>query len=337
MYLAAPLQAKCSSEAAMASISRYEIMPTPDNYTLWYEYHAGHHAGLRRTMDVLISNGDGFEEATLHDLTSTFISSAKEAEVIREASRSIQEALRSLIEVAHRAGAEADDFGIALTNLAARNYGDNKESLREMVDQLIRESRKMAGKSQSASAEMKDRSTEIEILERNLAQALADARTDSLTGTANRKAFDATIRKLAGDAMNSGDDLALLMVDADRFKHVNDTWGHQVGDEVLRHIAATLKHSVRGQDFVARYGGEEFAVLLPFTDSKSAISVAENVRHALIREPLRLALTPPMGPLTVSIGVACYEPGDPLAEWIGRADAALYQAKGEGRDCVRCA
>ncbi len=167
--------------------------------------------------------------------------------------------------------------------------------------------------------------------------ALRDASTDALTGAANRKAFDTTIRKLAGDAMNSGDGLALLMVDADRFKRVNDTWGHQVGDEILRHIAAALKESVRGGDVVALYGGEEFAVILPRTDADSAVSVAENIRRTLLRQPLYLNVAPPLDAITVSIGVSCYEPGDPLTEWIGRADSALYQAKEAGRNCVQCA
>ena len=337
MYLATALQGELLADAANASMKRFGVVPTPDNYMLWYEYHAGNNAVLRGTMDVFASNGTGFDDNVLHDLHETFISAAREAEIIRDTSKSIQEALRSLIEVAQRAGSDADDFSASLTRLAARQFGDTKDSLRDLVGQLVQESHKMAGKSQSTTAEIRDSSEKIETLERNLAKALAEARTDGLTGAANRKAFDSTIRRLAGDAMNSGDELALLMVDADRFKRVNDTWGHQVGDEVLRHIAATLKRSVRGQDFVARYGGEEFAVLLPFTNTESAMSVAENVRMALLRDPLQLQLTPPMNPLTVSIGVASYEPGDPLAEWIGRADAALYKAKQEGRDRVRCA
>jgi diguanylate cyclase len=157
---------------------------------------------------------------------------------------------------------------------------------------------------------------------------------DGLTGVANRRSFDEIIRKVAGEAMNSGDDLALLMIDIDHFKRVNDTWGHQTGDIVLRHLAKTLQKAVRGGDHVARYGGEEFAVILPRTDGTAAVNVAENIRRALAREPLILEVTPPMTPITVSIGAACYEPGDPLAEWVGRTDAALYRAKEEGRDRV---
>ena len=145
------------------------------------------------------------------------------------------------------------------------------------------------------------------------------------------------LRRFAGEAMNSGDDLALLMVDIDHFKNVNDTWGHQVGDVVLCHVAKTLQQAVRGQDQVARYGGEEFAVILPRTDAASAVSVGENIRQALKRVPLAVETTPPMSPITISVGISCYEPGDPLAEWVGRTDAALYRAKREGRNRVQFA
>jgi diguanylate cyclase len=158
---------------------------------------------------------------------------------------------------------------------------------------------------------------------------------DGLTGVANRKSFDVTLRKLAGDAMNSGDHLAMLMIDIDHFKRVNDTWGHPTGDIVLRHVAKTLQKSVRGGDHVARYGGEEFTVILPRTDSQAAVSVAENIRVGLTREPFLLELDPPMTPITISIGVACYDPGEPLTEWVARTDAALYSAKKDGRNRVK--
>jgi len=115
---------------------------------------------------------------------------------------------------------------------------------------------------------------------------------------------------------------------------VNDTWGHPVGDAVLRHLAKTVQNAVRGEDCAARYGGEEFAVILPRSDGKAAVAVAENIRKALAREPILLALDPPLKSITVSIGVACYEPGDPLADWVAKADAALYRAKKGGRDRV---
>ena len=185
-------------------------------------------------------------------------------------------------------------------------------------------------------AQMRQSSEKIHALERNLESAVRDATKDALTGVSNRKAFEQTIRSFAGEAMNTGEDLALLLVDIDHFKRVNDTWGHQAGDAVLRHVAQTLSRAVRGQDHVARYGGEEFSVLLPRADLHAAVCVAENIREALIRDPLFLESFPAMVRSTVSLGAACYEPGESLMDWIGRSDAALYDAKAAGRNCVMC-
>jgi diguanylate cyclase len=337
MYLEGVVDARSLAEAVLTTLRRYEIPATPDNYALWYEYYAGHSPSLQRTIDVIISNNAGFDDSTLRDLHATFFSSVKEEQVLRDTSLRVQETLRDVIGIADRARADADQFGATLSGIASADFGKNIANLKELIEHLVRETQKMAGRSRSVGARMRESTNKIEALERNLASALRDATIDGLTGVANRKSFDAAIRKLAGEAMNSGDDLALLMIDIDHFKRVNDTWGHQVGDVVLCHLATMLQQSVRGEDHVARYGGEEFSVILPRTDASSAVAVGENIRQALTRAPLKLDIAPPMNPITVSVGASCYEPGDPLAEWAGRTDAALYRAKKEGRDRVQFA
>jgi diguanylate cyclase len=337
MYLDGVVEARSLSGAVVTTLQKFEIAATPDNYALWYEYHSGRSPDLQRTIDVIISNNAGFDERTLQDLYSSYFSSVKEEQAVREASFRVLETLQDVIGLADGARADARQFGATLSGLTSGDLGKSIGNLKELIEHLVRESQRMAGRSEYVGMRMRESADKIETLERNLESALRDATMDGLTGVANRKSFDAAMRKLAGEAMNSGDDLALLMIDIDHFKSVNDTWGHQVGDAVLRHLAKTLQKSVRGEDHVARYGGEEFAVILPRANATSAGTVGENIRHALTREPLWLDVSPPMNSITVSIGVSCYEPGDPLAEWVGRSDAALYRAKREGRNCVQYA
>jgi diguanylate cyclase len=328
-------KARTIADSAIATLRRLEVPPTPANYAIWYEYHAGMSPNLQRTIDVLISNKAVFDESTLQDLYSTFFSSAKEAQAVRETSVRALQTLQDIAGVADFAHHDAQAFGVTLRGLASKDLGETLDNLRSLIENLVLESKRMAGRSEYVGLRMRESAGKIEALERNLEDAIRDSSLDGLTGVANRKSFDAAIRRTAGDAMNSGDDLALLMIDIDHFKRVNDTWGHQTGDAVLRHLAQTLQKAVRGGDHVARYGGEEFTVILPHTDGPAAVTVAENIRLALAREPLMLDLTPPLTPITVSIGAACYEPGDPLAEWVGRTDAALYCAKREGRNRVQ--
>jgi two-component system cell cycle response regulator len=164
------------------------------------------------------------------------------------------------------------------------------------------------------------------------AELLADARraasTDGLTGVANRRSFDREIDRLARERREQGVPYALVLVDVDHFKSVNDTLGHQAGDEVLQVVAQVLASAARPGDVPARYGGEEFAVLLPGGTSVEACQVAERARLALhdVREPIRVS---------ASFGVACApEDGDTPARIIEAADNALIHAKRTGRDRV---
>ena len=337
MYIEGFTDARSIASSVLSTLERYRIPASPNNYSLWYEYHAGNSPSLRRTMDIILANKGGFDENTLYDLYATFFSSEKEEQAVRETSLRVQETLRELIGIADRARTDARQFGNTLNDIASSDFGRSIENLNELIQHLLRETHRMAGRIQNAGARIREPLDKIETLERNLEGALREAMTDNLTGVANRKCFDAEIRRLAGEAMNSGEDLALLMIDIDRFKHVNDTWGHPVGDVVLRHVAATLQRCVRGQDHVSRYGGEEFAVILPATTVDRALTVADSIRHALARFPVQLDMTPPLSPVTVSIGISCYEPGDSLTEWVGRTDAALYCAKKEGRNRAQLA
>jgi len=334
MYLERIVEAGLLSDAAVQSMKQHEIPATPENYALWYEYHAGYSPKLKWTIDTIISNKAVFDERTLHDLYATFLTSAKEEQAVRETSLRVQETLQDVIGLANLARTDAREFGSTLSGVSSGDFGKSIETLRELTEHLVRETQRMAGRSEFVGLRLGESADKIEALERNLESAIRDATVDGLTGVANRKSFDTTLRKFAGDAMNSGDELSLLMIDIDRFKSVNDTWGHQAGDASLCHLAQMLQRSVRGQDYAARYGGEEFAVLLPCTDTSAGVAVGNNIRAALARDPLQLETTPPMNPMTISIGVACYEPGEALADWVGRADAALYRAKNEGRNRV---
>lgn len=159
------------------------------------------------------------------------------------------------------------------------------------------------------------------------------ARTDALTGLANRRAFDEAAEREVQRAQRYNTPLALIMTDLDRFKTVNDRYGHHVGDQVLQHFAHILSDSVRNIDLVGRWGGEEFAILMPGTDLEEAVQAGERMRQAV------LAAAPPFDDAecayTASFGVAAFNNATPtMVSLLGRADAALYRAKDRGRNRV---
>ncbi|MCW8943237.1 MAG: diguanylate cyclase [Sedimenticola sp.] len=160
------------------------------------------------------------------------------------------------------------------------------------------------------------------------------ASIDSLTGVFNRREFMTLARKEVARVQRQGDHLAVMLLDVDHFKHINDTYGHSEGDRVLKIIAQSVSAVLREADVLGRIGGEEFAVLLPSTDNDSTIITAERVRSAV--EGLRIQVSEGEIQVTISIGVSEYLPGEGLIDpAMVRADKALYQAKHAGRNQVR--
>lgn len=166
--------------------------------------------------------------------------------------------------------------------------------------------------------------------------------TDALTGAANRKQFDSEVGIRFEEATRAGSSLAVLFTDADKFKSVNDTHGHQAGDVVLIEIARRLRESTGERGTVCRYGGEEFAIILPGVTAKQAESIAQGLRLAIESKPVDIAaLKLAVGELriTISIGIAATDQGgfETAAKLVHAADEAVYVAKRAGRNCVRMA
>jgi diguanylate cyclase (GGDEF)-like protein len=155
---------------------------------------------------------------------------------------------------------------------------------------------------------------------------------DELTGLPNRRSVLRQLEALISRGRRHGHAMALLMVDADHFKAVNDLHGHAAGDAALRALAERLCERLRTEDVAGRFGGEEFVIALPDADAAGAVAVAEGVRAAVSARPLTIAGRELS--LTVSVGWATWEDDD-LGQLLARADGALYEAKAAGRDCVR--
>lgn len=159
------------------------------------------------------------------------------------------------------------------------------------------------------------------------------ASTDPLTGLANRRSFDESARRVARAVREGGPQAALLMIDIDRFKAINDTLGHAEGDKGLRLLADTLRYSLRESDLPCRTGGEEFMVIMPGMSLEKAQAVAGRLLRQIAEATIEAEALP--FHFTVSIGVTCFKPTDASIEAVTRrADAAMYQAKHEGRNRV---
>jgi diguanylate cyclase len=193
-----------------------------------------------------------------------------------------------------------------------------------IVERLVQANERMQVQLQAAEKRLQSQAREIE-------SHVKEARTDALTRLANRRAFDDEIRRHFEDYRRSGTSFCLMLVDVDHFKKFNDTYGHQVGDEVLKGVAWVLRREFTEHELVCRYGGEEFAVIFPGNDLDAVIRRAEQGRQAIGQEvieyqemDLRVA---------ASGGIAEIQPNESVEQLVKRADDALYVSKSSGRNC----
>ena len=172
-------------------------------------------------------------------------------------------------------------------------------------------------------------------LRASVTQTIEMAVTDPLTGLHNRRYLDSHLETLFDRALARRRPLSLMITDIDRFKTINDSWGHDGGDQVLKEFAARLRRNVRGIDLACRFGGEEFVVVMPDTDGQIAERVAERIRAEIAGRPFPVGRDGRSIEVTVSVGVAAMLPArDRVADLLKRADTALYEAKSGGRNRV---
>ena len=257
-----------------------------------------------------------------------------------------QAALRRPKPSAQRAsGASAssvNDLGTyrsRINALAQRIRGTNDLSaIIEMLNQALAETRRLRSKDHElAAAERKvaQASRNIEAMRNELEQVKAMLHQDPLTGTLNRRGIDEAFRQEASRCDRHNVQLCVAIIDLDNFKSINDTLGHQSGDNVLVHVADVVRTTLRPTDRIGRFGGEEFLILLPETQLSESAGVLARIKRELAAKPLIEKELPLK--ITFSGGVAERGEREPLEALLARADAALYQAKRAGKNRVTLA
>ncbi len=236
--------------------------------------------------------------------------------------------LSSLHLLARRVASDVDEHSNSLNHvdeqLATANLPDNT-----IVAQLVAE---LVSANQMVQKKLADTEAKLEDLNQQIETRTSEARTDALTGVANRRAFEEIAGRHMDKFRETNEEFALLIVDIDKFKHFNDTYGHLCGDEVLRGVAQLLTENLRGRDIVTRYGGEEFGVILPNTSIGDARRAAEQIRKAV--ESTHFRIDGQSLSVTISVGVASVLPFEELPKLIKRSDQAMYAAKRAGRNQV---
>ena len=321
------------ADRANGFMTQHRVPPTPENFAVWFYYAIGGSLTLKKTIDILIANKRKFDAGVNRDLYVTYVKPQADPST----SEDFPEQLRSVI-------ASAKEF---LTTAISDNRSQ-MESLgevtsecqvaadpRPIIEKLLKELSHATSRSSALEANFLRTTKDLDQIKDSLALAEQHSNTDPLTGLANRRSLEAFLRAAQITAMEAGTPLSILMIDIDHFKKFNDSYGHQVGDQVLRLVARVLQESVRECDLAARYGGEELMAILPGASLDACAEVAERIRRRIGEARLtRRATGEEISSVTVSIGVAQFRMGETADRMIERCDRALYQAKRSGRNCT---
>ncbi|OKO84886.1 diguanylate cyclase [Bradyrhizobium sp. AS23.2] len=312
-------------------MAEQRIAPTPTNFAVWFQYFAGGHDDLRNAIDLLMDHNRPFDPRTNQGLFRTYVAPQVSAVAVDTSER-----LHTLMGAAKEflATAIADNHSQMQAISQVADQGKAGVDPKALVAQLMNELARAATRATRLEAGFAEKTRELDVIRHSLSRSEERARTDTLTGLANRRALDEFLRKAQATA-EWGEPLSVLMLDIDHFKTFNDNFGHGVGDQVLRLMAKVLRDKVREQDLSARYGGEELIAVLPDANLAACAEIAECIRRAIADCRITRRSTGEVLPnISVSIGVAQYRVGEAISDLIERCDRALYLAKGGGRNRV---
>ncbi|MBB4287385.1 GGDEF domain-containing protein [Roseospira goensis] len=334
-YAETTVQAQAAAAKALESMGQFGIAPNPHNFAVWYMHHTQRLPDLSREIERLLSLGSAFGPEVVQALHDKYLTQADETKTLAAAGLRIENTLEQLVKMFSVANKGTETYGATLSDFSERMQEGDGEALHQVVASVLTETHKMLRLNRKLGAELTQSSQEISKLREDLDRVRSEARTDGLTGIANRKVFDSSMRDATVEAAERSQHLSLLMLDIDLFKRFNDTHGHQMGDQVLKLVARTIQTCVRPEDTVARYGGEEFAAILPRTPLRDALTVAERIRTTVANKRITNRRSgQELGRITLSIGAAEYALGESVSEMVQRADKALYTAKRLGRNQV---
>jgi diguanylate cyclase len=330
-------QNKYEADAILSKVivafEQYKVVPTPLNFLVWYEYFLGTETALVEMLDSAIANRDGYTNTLGVRIYEAFL---KEQQVNTS---ELEQAFRKFLE---RMISKLMDWTTSMeqhtstlntyVNQLSDNDNIDPETLKSLTGSVLSTTRSIVASQTELQQEMVVATLKIQELQKELLIARAESMTDPLTQLPNRRAFTDALEQAMASTKQSND-LSIILFDIDHFKKFNDTYGHLIGDAVLRFIAGIVQKVVEPSQLIARIGGEEFAILIPHASIEQASTLAETIRTKVASSQLKRKDTgETINNIHISLGVASYRPNEEWDSLYQRADDALYQSKKQGRN-----
>jgi diguanylate cyclase len=324
------------ANTALAQITTHAQPADPKSYELWYKFATGKSGLLCAAVDSRLERSGTLSRKDIDELYSAHVSPTDAAAKVANLGARIADEIEQARAMVGAAEASAFHYSANLNDVSQRlGTVKDRDSVRAIVESLVLAARQMETGNLKLKDQLQALSEEVGQLRWELATVRTESLTDPLTSLGNRKFFDTALEQAVAECHAEAEPLALLLASVDHFKTINDSYGHVVGDRVLRFVAGMLKRGIKGTDVAARHDGDEFAVILPHTSLRDAVEVADQLRTAVMKgELVRRSTGEKQARVTISIGVAALHHRTSPQALLEAADVCLEAAKRSGHNCV---
>ena len=271
-----------TSSKALQKMEINKIPPTPENYHLWYTYAGKYDPGLSRIIEKLISQKIPIDNRVSNELYNKFFTNDLEKKAIQETGDGFKAEITKIMELIKAASEDTSIHTESLNKQIDELTGfDGVEEIKNVIKLVVKDVDNISTQAKKLEKQLAESTDKIDGLQSNLENARIESRTDALTNIGNRKFFDEKLIEFIDSANMSSEEFCLIISDIDFFKKFNDTFGHQIGDQVLKVVAHVLKTSSHSNAHPFRYGGEEFAILVPESEISDVYEMANTIRKAI--------------------------------------------------------
>jgi len=317
----------------LKEISELKLPYTPIVYSVWYEYASGQNHELNKDIQAARKKKEVIDYQMVLEWFRNYVSDRQlrnTEEQTEKAGSLLDDMTARLVEAGDHMGRQGEQLKTHIEDL---NNAPSDQDIKNICRDIVLQTQEIIDGNTDLKNNIHTTICELDALKLELKNLREEAKTDMLTGLLNRRGFEDAIEKPMAEAQKEIAPLTLIISDIDRFKRINDNYGHLTGDNVLKLISKLLQKHIKGKDIAGRFGGEEFIMVLPETKMDGGFALAEQIRVSL--EKMRWqskSSGKDIGTITISLGVAQFMPGEDLDTLIARADKALYSAKENGRN-----
>ena len=317
-------------------IEKHGTPPSPMTYTMWYAYAAQSPDVVSREVDEILATHGKITGEQIEDVFEAHLSGSYFQDSSERVSQAIETSLNDVSELIAHTSSETDlvraQLNVVGSNIPKR---PRRRDVVAIFEQLMSTNAQMSTMTETLAMQLEHSREQVRQLNEEFHEIKKQSRTDTLTDVANRRAFNERLSYIHQKAMQSGDTFALALIDLDKFKSINDTFGHPMGDEVLAHFAKLIIETIEKDDFAARIGGDEFAVIFPGQSAQTAYSSLVSLKLKLERANIHEDLSRDSEQqVTFSCGISQCGQGQSMEDLIAAADDELLRAKRKSRNFI---